>query len=186
MRGRGNTKIPEFRSLEEEREYWETRGPLAQERKGRINKPKPGQRRSSFLAVRLTGEELTRLRDVAAKQGLGPSTFARVLLTSATELGGKLPKIVTLDELKDILEQALPQSVKDKAEALAKVTAIGDPNSPTLLVLDASQMKKSEELAWSLFGALLSIAGVRVVMPEDKGYEKLRDLMKAEARKGGG
>jgi len=79
------TKIPEFKSLDEEREYWEARGPLAEEQGGRINRPKPGQKRSSFLSIRLTGEELTQLRDVAAEFGMGPSTYTRQVLKLAIE-----------------------------------------------------------------------------------------------------
>ena len=104
-----DTGIPEFKSLEEEREYWEARGPLADGRRGKINKP--GQRRSSFLAVRLTGEELTHLRDMAAKQGLGPSTFARLILTRAIENESRLPKVVTSDELRNLLDEHLPHFV---------------------------------------------------------------------------
>lgn len=69
--------LPKFQSLEEEKEYWEARGPLAEGRKGRINKPKPKQKRSSFLSVRLTGEEITALRDVAAIFYTTPSELAR-------------------------------------------------------------------------------------------------------------
>jgi len=79
------TKIPEFKSLDEEREYWEARGPLAEGQGGRINRPKPGQKRSSFLSIRLTGEELTQLRDMAAEFGMGPSTYARQVLKLAIE-----------------------------------------------------------------------------------------------------
>ena len=78
-------KIPEFKTLEEEREYWDARGPLADGHRGRWNIPKPGQKHSSFLAVRMTGAEITKLRDIAAKQGLGISTYARILLTKAIE-----------------------------------------------------------------------------------------------------
>ena len=104
-----NSKIPEFKTLEEEREYWEARGPLAERHKGTLNKPKPRQKRSSFLAVRLTGEELTSLRDIAAKQGLGPSTFARIVLTSAIERQSQ-PDMVTLTEIKSMMENFLSQS----------------------------------------------------------------------------
>jgi len=114
--------IPEFKSLEEEKEYWEARGPLAEGHKGTINKPKSRQKRSSFLAVRLTGEELTRLRDVAAKQGLGPSTFARIVLTSAIERQSQ-PDIITLTELKNMMENFLSQSTMEKHEVTAKKTA---------------------------------------------------------------
>ena len=157
-----------------------TRGPLAEGQKGRVNKAKAGQKRSSFLAVRLTGEELTRLRDIAAKQGLGPSTFARLILMSTIGRGSKLPKFITLDELRDTLVENLPQSVKEKAEALSREMAIGELDSPSFLIIDASQMKKSEELMWSLFAALLSMVGVQVLTPKDKRYEEVRGVVKAQ------
>ena len=77
MERKEENKLPEFQSLEEEKEYWEARGPLAEGRKGRINKPKADQRRSSFLSVRLTGEEITDLREVAAIFYTTPSELAR-------------------------------------------------------------------------------------------------------------
>lgn len=66
----------------EEREYWESRGPLAEGHSGKFNKPKSAKR-SSFLAIRLTGDELTMLRDVASRYGLPPSTYARAALHQA-------------------------------------------------------------------------------------------------------
>lgn len=77
--------IPEFKSLEEEKAYWEARGPLAEGHKGKINKPRPQQKRSSFLSVRLTGEELTQLRDMASSFGIGPSTYTRQLIRLTIE-----------------------------------------------------------------------------------------------------
>jgi predicted DNA binding CopG/RHH family protein len=114
-----NAGIPEFKSLEEEKEYWEARGPLAEGHKGKLNKQKPRKKRSSFLAVRLTGEELTRLRDVAAKQGLGPSTYARILLTSAIERQ-KQPEMVTLTEIKNMMENFLSQSATGDGQKTAR------------------------------------------------------------------
>lgn len=73
-------KIPKFKTLEEEREYWEERGPLAEGYKGVISKPKTKQKRASFLLIRLTSEEITQLRDIAAKLGMKPSTFVRMML----------------------------------------------------------------------------------------------------------
>ena len=85
MNKKSETKIPEFKSLDEEREYWEARGPLTEGHRGRINRPKPKQKRSSFLSIRLTGEELTQLRDMAAEFGMGPSTYVRQVLKLAIE-----------------------------------------------------------------------------------------------------
>lgn len=178
MKATKDTGIPGFKSLEEEKEYWEARGPLAEGRRGRITKPKLGQKRSSFLAVRLTGEELTLLRNISAKQGLGPSTFARLVLTSIIEQK-QVPKYITLDQLKEALVTNLPQSVKEKAEALAKNIAVGDPKNPALLLIDASQMKEFEEFTVSWLRALLAIGGVQMITPEDNRYEKMREIAKA-------
>ncbi len=181
MKKREDAELPEFRSLDEEKRYWEERGPLAQGRKGRVNKPKPGQKRSSFLAVRLTGEELTLLRDIAARQGIGPSTFARLVLTAAIEHQGKLPKRVTLDELRNVLETNLPQPIKDKAEALARASAIGDPENPAMLIIDASRREALEEFTLSFVSALFAIAGVQVIGPEDEKYEEVKEIVKARS-----
>jgi len=85
MKKETDTKIPEFQSLEEEREYWESRGPLAKGHKGQVSKPEVSEKRSSFLSVRLTGQELTQLRDLAVRIGVPPSTFARYALKLAIE-----------------------------------------------------------------------------------------------------
>ncbi len=52
VRGRKIGTIPEFKTLEEEKEYWESRGPLAEGKKGKVDRPRAGQKRSSLLAVR--------------------------------------------------------------------------------------------------------------------------------------
>jgi len=62
--------IPEFKTLEEERAYWEARGPLAPGNRGRIHRAVPGQQRNSFLTVRMTGKEIGQLHNLAVKQGL--------------------------------------------------------------------------------------------------------------------
>lgn len=180
MERTGAKVIPEFQTLEEERKYWETRGPLAEGHKGRVNKPKPGQKRSSFLAVRLTGGELTRLRDIASKQGLGTSTFARLVLAAAIEKGSQLPKRVTLDELREVLEANLPQPIKEKAEALAKAAAIGNPDEPALLIIDASQREAWEDFTLSFLSSVFAMAGVQIVTPGSKNYQEVREIVKAQ------
>jgi len=172
-------KIPEFKSLEEEREYWESRGPLAEGQKGRLVKPKAGQQRSSILAVRLTGEELSRLRDIAAKRGVGPSTFARLVLSSVIEHEGELPKVITLDQLKSAFASNIPQAVRDKSDIFTRKVAIGDPDNPSLLIIDGSQLKETEELALDLFSALLAMIGVQVITPSDKRYKQMKRLVEA-------
>jgi len=85
MERKKENKPPEFQSFEEEKEYWEARGPLAEGRNGRINKPKSDQKRSSFLSVRLTGEEITALHEVAAIFYTTPSEFARGAILDSVE-----------------------------------------------------------------------------------------------------
>ena len=125
MKGEEDTGIPQFSSLEEEKAYWEARGPLAEGRRGRTNRPGPSQRRSSFLAVRLTGEELTRLRDIAANQGIGTSTFARLVLTSVIEHEAKL--LGSQNRAKEAAQASLANptfsSVKGAKGVLLNITA---------------------------------------------------------------
>lgn len=176
---KGNkSKIPEFKSFEEEKEYWEVRGPLAEGHRGRINKPKVGEKRSSFLVVRLTGDELTNLRDIAARQKLGTSTFARLVLTSVIEHRNKMPKSITWEQLWNILENSLPQTMKEKAENLFKNTVIGEPNNPSMLIIDGTNLKDAEEFTLSLLKSILAIAGVQVITKEHQSYEKVKALVK--------
>lgn len=77
---------PQFHSFEEEEKYWEEHGPLAEGHRGRWHKPKEGEKHSSFLCVRLTGSEITELRDIAKQAGLGPCTYARLVLTGKWRL----------------------------------------------------------------------------------------------------
>lgn len=182
MKGKRDVGIPEFQSLEEEREYWEARGPLAEGHEGKINKPRPRQKRSSFLAVRLTGEELTRVRDIAAKQGLGPSTFARLVLTEAIERKGSLPKAITSDELMSTLADNLSQADKDQFESFLKDIAIGDPDNPALLIF-SGQRRTWEEYTALFLQRLLALLGVKVITPKNENYEKVRKIVKHEPRK---
>ncbi len=72
---------PRFGSITEEDEYWANHSPLDEGYSGEIQKEK--QKRSSFLTIRLTGEELTQLRDCASSKGMGPSTYIRTLIKGA-------------------------------------------------------------------------------------------------------
>jgi hypothetical protein len=105
---------PEFHSPEEEEEYWKTHSPIAEGYEGEVKRPR--QRRSSFLAVRLSGEELEGLRRLAAKKGLGPSTLARIILSSA------------MDQVDTASTQMSPGELKG--------AAIREPGSPYLSVAE--------------------------------------------------
>jgi hypothetical protein len=164
-------EIPKFESLEEERKYWEARGPLAEGHKGKINKPDGEQKRSSFLAVRMTGEELTRLRDVAAKNGMGPSTFARFVINSAIEYQNRTLRSISLRQLGDAFESSLPEPLRKKAEVFVKDANIGEPNNPVLLIAHPDQIKEFGELMISCLSAMLDKAGVQLITPENEKYK---------------
>jgi len=112
MRKQTEDKAPAFQTAEEEKKYWESRGPLAEGHRGKWNKPSPKQTRASFLTVRLTGEELTLLRDVAAKSYLSPSTFARMAIMSAVN------------------EQMLRFSMQKRAEEDLRRTLVAEKRRP--------------------------------------------------------
>lgn len=105
---------PEFHSPKEEEEYWKTHSPIAEGYEGEVKRAR--QKRSSFLAVRLSGEELEGLRRLAAKQGLGPSTLARIILTSA------------IDQVDTASTQMSPGELKS--------AAVREPGSPYLSVAE--------------------------------------------------
>jgi hypothetical protein len=175
------TGIPEFQSLGEERKYWEARGPLAEGHSGRLERPERGQKRSSFLAVRLTGEELTRLREVAAGQGLGPSTFARLVLTRAVQNAEEPGARIPLDELKGAFEGSLPLHAREKAGKASRYTA-GDPDGRSATVIDATQRKRLEELTSSFLAGVLSVLGAEAATPEGDRREPARSAVKSRSR----
>ncbi|MBI4286988.1 MAG: hypothetical protein HY671_01000 [Chloroflexi bacterium] len=168
--------VPKFKSLEEERKYWDERSPLAEGYEGKVQ---PGrQKLSSYFALRLTGEEIMRLRNAAAKKDLTISAYARKVLMSAVEKEEGPSKAVTMDDVASLLEQRIPGPVKERLASLVKEMAIGDPVRPTFLVIDASQMKAWEEIGRLLAPLLLSALGATVISPESKEYEHIKDLVR--------
>jgi len=69
---------PRFISIEEEEAYWQEHSPLTEGYKGTVQRQP--QKRSSYLALRLSGEELKQLRGAAERAGIGPTTLARNLI----------------------------------------------------------------------------------------------------------
>ena len=69
---------PDFTSIEEEDAYWQNHSPLTEGYEGTVQGK--SQRRSSYLALLLSGEELRLLRDTAKREGVGFTTLARNLI----------------------------------------------------------------------------------------------------------
>ena len=172
----GKEFIPQFETEEQEAEYWDTHSPLDLVAEPEVQRVRVRGAKDRPITIRLDRESRLKLDKLAAEQGLGPSTFARLILVSAIERREKLPKRINLDDLKDALEQNLPQSIKDQAESIAKAISIGNPENPTLLLIDRSQMKDWEDFGLKFISALLAAAGIQVFTPEVSEYEKLKSI----------
>jgi len=95
---------PSFTSAEEEAEYWEKHSPLTEGYKGAVQQKQ--QKRSSYLALRLSGEELKQLRDAARQAGIGPTVLARNLILKGLEAErGLLSRLEVLEQKVESLSQ---------------------------------------------------------------------------------
>jgi len=180
--------MPQFETEEQEAEYWDTHSPLDLAAKPKAQKVRVRGTKDRPITIRLDSESRSKLNKLADERGLGPSTFARSVLMSAIEQRGYLLKTINLDAnldaIRNMVEQNLPQSIKEQAENLAKDASIGDPNNPAFLLLDRSQMNEWGELGSKVFSTLLAMYGVQVITPEDM-YEKTKALVQSGTQGGG-
>ncbi len=190
MKNETDNESREVKSLEEEREYWEARGPLAEGHRGRLNKPSPDVQRCSFLSLRMSGAELTRLRDLAMQFDCGPSTFARRVLVAVMDQmekrakvdQGKADRSVTLEEICQSVEERMPGPVKERLANLVKSIMIGNP--PFVLV-DPSQVKEYLELGQRIMAAAIETANpnIKVKTPFDTESHKVNSAVDIEKGK---
>jgi len=172
--------IPRFETEEQEAEYWDTHSPLDLAAEPEAQKVRVRGVKDRPITIRLDSKSRSKLNKLAAEQGIGPSTFARSILMSAIEHRGNLPKSINLDDhLLDVLERNLPQSIKDRAEYLAKATSIGDPNNPAFLLLDRSQMNEWGELGLQAISILLAMYGVQIITQEHTKYKEVKTLVQS-------
>lgn len=171
--------IPQFETEEQEAEYWDTHSPLDIAVEPKVQKVRVRGVKDRPITIRLDSESRLKLNKLAAERGVGPSTFARSILMSAIEHRGNLQKSMSLDDLRTLLEQNLPQSIKDRAEYLAKATSIGDPNNPAFLLLDQSQMNEWGELGLQAISILLAMYGVQIISQEHTKYKEVKTLVQS-------
>lgn len=163
---------PQFETEEQEAEYWDSHSPLDLAAEPKAQKVRVRGVKDRPITVRLDSESRSKLDKLAAEQRLGPSTFARLILMSVIEQGNRLPKRITLDEFEDMLD-ALPQSMKEQANSLVTGATIGgDPDNPTILLLDKPQIDKLEKLGLQAIFALLAMYGVQLITQEHDEYKK--------------
>ncbi len=172
--------VPQFETEEQEAEYWDTHSPLDLAAEPKAQKVRVRGAKDRPITIRLDSESRSKLDKLAAERGVGPSTFARLILMSAIERGEKLPKRVTPDELKDVLEKNLPQSIKDQAESLVKATSLGDPDNPAFLLLDKSQMNEWGELGLQAISTLLAMYGMKIITQEHNKYKEVKTLLQSD------
>jgi hypothetical protein len=179
-----NTKLTQnnqFISQEDEREYWESRGPLAKGARGQINSPAPKEKRSSFLSVRLSGEELTKLRDIASHYDLGPSTFAQRILVSfirqtqpfsdKKDLENKT--IITMDDLLNAVIQKVSQKERSDLTYMTLRSVKGELDYPTSISIENTNMGEYFKTCLRFLASIAEVANpeLKVTLPfnqEDK------------------
>lgn len=171
--------LPQFETEEQEAEYWNSHSPLDLAAEPKAQKVRVRGAKDRPITVRLDSKSRSKLDRLAAERGLGPSSFARLILMSAIEQGGKLPKRITLDELKHMLEEITPRLIKDRADLLVKEATIGDPDNPAFLILNQSQIDEWGELGLQAICALLAMYDVQVITQEHAKYKEVKTLVRS-------
>ncbi len=165
--------IPKFENEEQEAEYWDKHSPLDLVTEPKLDKVKIGGTKDRPIAIRLDSKTRTKLNELATKQGLGPSTFARRILTAAIEQENRPCVKKTIDEVMEAFDRNIPMDEKNKIETLLRTFAIGNP--PYLLEL--TDKRKIEEFSHLFLATLLSLAGIEVVSHQDAETQKGRDTI---------
>lgn len=84
-RGKSKSRIPRFKSLEEEAQFWETHSTTEFEDEFVEVKLKVARPLTHTLAVRLDARTIDRLAKIGRKKGVGVSTLARMWLLERLE-----------------------------------------------------------------------------------------------------
>jgi len=71
-------RIPEFSSIEEEAEFWDTHSTADYEDEFKPVKVRFAKKLSEGITVRLDSETLQKLRSLANEKGVGPTTLIRM------------------------------------------------------------------------------------------------------------
>jgi predicted DNA binding CopG/RHH family protein len=79
-------KVPKFKSLKEERKFWETHDSTAYHDDFKITKNVVFVRpKKEVISLRLEPKFIRRLRELADKEGLPPTTYARMLIVKSIQ-----------------------------------------------------------------------------------------------------
>ena len=79
-------KVPKFKSLKEEREFWDTHDSTDYHDDYKITKDVVFVRpKKEVISLRLEPKFIRRLRELADKEGLPPTTYARMLILKSIQ-----------------------------------------------------------------------------------------------------
>jgi len=79
-------KVPKFKSLKEEREYWDSHDSTDYHDDFKITKNVVFVRpKKEVISLRLEPKFIRRLRELADKEGLPPTTYARMLIVKSIQ-----------------------------------------------------------------------------------------------------
>ncbi len=149
---------PRFSNIKEEDKYWETHSPLDEGFEGEVETSE--QKRSSFLSVRMTGDELSQLREEAGNLGLGPSTYARLVLTHAiTGQNKSIQFTLGYPDNNDLTHES-------------------NLGSQGIYIMNADDIKITPHFANSLFRMICNMSNCRVVTPNESDYEIVKPLVR--------
>jgi len=70
--------------------------------------------------------------------------------------------------------------MREEVQQLAWEVAVGNPQQPSMLLVDPSQTPLFEDVARCFIAALLSVGGVRVISPADEKYEQVKEMVGAK------
>jgi predicted DNA binding CopG/RHH family protein len=74
------SRIPEFQSVEEEAEFWDTHSFADYWSEMKPVKVRFAKKLSDTLTIRLDTKSIEEIRELASEQGIGPTTLARMWL----------------------------------------------------------------------------------------------------------
>ena len=114
--------------------------------------------------MRFNEQELQRLREAAAEQGIGASTLVRILVNQALKPLSTGPRRMTSDEFREVMALTLSRMDKRGLDVLLEDVSIGNPDDPMLLIW-AGKSKKWEEFTSQFLKALLSSLDIEVTLP---------------------
>ena len=96
--------IPKFESEEQEAEYWDNHSPLDFVAEPEAQKVRVTGIKDRPITIRLDSNSRLALEKLATGSGLGPSTFARIVLMSSIKRSEKITEISSIAESRDTVE----------------------------------------------------------------------------------